>query len=43
MDFFEKMNKKLDEGFKLTNSNCPICNKSIMYDTTQKTLYCIMC
>ena len=43
MDFFEKMNKKLDEGYKLTDTNCPQCNKSIMYDPKEKTLYCIGC
>ena len=25
MNYFEKLNKKLDEGWKLTNTNCPIC------------------
>ena len=25
-DIFRKINAKLDEGWKLTNANCPICN-----------------
>ena len=26
MSIFKKINEKLDEGWKLTNVNCPICN-----------------
>ncbi|EWS72413.1 sjogren'S syndrome/scleroderma autoantigen 1 protein (macronuclear) [Tetrahymena thermophila SB210] len=43
MSFFSQLNKKLDEGWKLTDSNCPICNFSIIYNPKDKSLFCIKC
>lgn len=37
------MNKKLDEGWKLTDSNCPICRSSILYNPKDKSLFCLKC
>jgi hypothetical protein len=41
MEFFSKLNKKLDEGYKLTNTNCPICNRSIIYHIEKKEFWCV--
>ncbi|KAL4430258.1 hypothetical protein ABPG74_014817 [Tetrahymena malaccensis] len=43
MNFFTLLNKKLDEGWKLTDSNCPICKSSIVYNPKDKSLFCIKC
>lgn len=43
MDFFEKLNKKLDEGYKLTDYACPLCKKSVVLNPSDKTLFCIGC
>ncbi|KAL4462136.1 hypothetical protein ABPG72_010452 [Tetrahymena utriculariae] len=43
MNFFNLLNKRLDEGWKLTDSNCPICKSSIIYNPKDKSLFCIKC
>jgi uncharacterized Zn finger protein (UPF0148 family) len=40
---FQKINAKLDEGWKLTNASCPICNTSILGKHDSKDLYCVKC
>lgn len=40
---FQKINKKLDEGWKLTNVNCPICQTTIVGHPTSKQFYCVKC
>ncbi len=37
------MNKKLDDGWKLTTTNCPICNFSVIYNPKDKSMFCIKC
>lgn len=41
--FFSKLNTKLDAGYKLTNSDCPICKKTILYNPADKSLFCVEC
>ena len=43
MDFFEKINKKLDEGYQLTNSNCENCKFTILFEPVKNELYCTNC
>ena len=43
MNFFRKQNKALDDGYKYTDSNCPMCKNVIFYDPKTKGLFCIFC
>lgn len=43
MNFFTALNVKLEEGWKLTDSNCPVCRASIIYNPLDKSLFCIKC
>lgn len=40
---FAKMNKKLEEGWKLTDADCPICKTTIVGNPTTKEMYCVSC
>lgn len=37
------MNKKLEQGWKLTDADCPICKTTILCNTTTKEMYCVSC
>jgi len=41
--YFAKLNKMLDEGWTMSNINCPDCNGSIMYSTQLETAQCVKC
>lgn len=43
LSIFKKISQKLDEGWKLTNVNCPICNTSIIGQLNPKQFYCVKC
>jgi len=40
---FQKINAKLDEGWKLSNISCPVCNTIILGNPTSKQFYCFKC
>ena len=42
MNQFSRMNKKLDEGWKLTTLNCD-CKTSFLIKVETKELYCPRC
>lgn len=37
------MNAKLDEGWKLTDYSCPVCNFSALVDSTLLSFFCCKC
>jgi len=43
MSYFAKINKLLDEGWVMSNLNCPDCKGTILYNTTQKNAICCKC
>jgi uncharacterized Zn finger protein (UPF0148 family) len=43
MEFFEAMNKKLDEGWKMTDGSCEKCNSLVMYNPVNNTYNCLKC
>jgi len=40
---FQKINAKLDEGWKLSNISCPVCSTVILGNPTSKQFYCFKC
>jgi uncharacterized Zn finger protein (UPF0148 family) len=43
MEMFEIMNKKLDEGWKLSDGKCPECSSIIMFVPKDSTFFCLKC
>lgn len=43
MDFFKKINEKLDLGWKYTDCDCPTCKKQVLYNPEDDTFHCIQC
>ena len=43
MEYFSKLNKKLDDGFKLTDVSCPTCKKTALFNPLDSTFQCISC
>lgn len=43
MDFFKKLNEKLDLGWKYTDCECPSCKKQALYNPEASTFHCINC
>jgi len=43
MNYFAKINKLLDDGWVMSNINCPDCKGTILYSTTEKTAKCVKC
>jgi uncharacterized Zn finger protein (UPF0148 family) len=43
MSYFAKINKLLDEGWVMSNLNCPDCKGTILYNTTEKSAICCKC
>ena len=42
-EYFVKMNQRLDEGWKLTDTNCPFCSASVMISPSLKDFFCCKC
>ena len=43
MDYFTKINAKLDIGWKYSDCSCPSCQKAALYNPETKTFHCISC
>lgn len=43
MELFETMNRKLEEGWKLTDGNCPECKSIVMFDPKTSGFMCLKC
>lgn len=43
MEYFNRINKFLEQGMKLTNSQCEQCKKMILFDSSTETLFCAHC
>lgn len=43
MDYFKKLNEKLDLGWKYTDCSCPTCSKQALFDPSTDTFQCIHC
>lgn len=43
MDFFKKLNEKLDLGWKYTDCECPSCKKQALYNPESQAFHCINC
>jgi len=43
MDYFKKINEKLDIGWKYTDCECPSCKKQAFFNPKDETFHCISC
>ena len=43
MDFFTKLNEKLDLGWKLADCECPHCKKQALFNPETDTFHCVKC
>jgi uncharacterized Zn finger protein (UPF0148 family) len=43
MDYFRKLTEYMDNGYKMTDTDCPICEKSIVYSADNKEFFCVNC
>lgn len=43
MEFFSKVNAKLDQGWKYSDCECPECKKPAMFNTKAETFHCLQC
>lgn len=43
MDYFERLNKKMDAGWKLTDKYCSKCQVAYLVDPEQTKLLCAHC
>ena len=41
--YFKNVNAKLDQGWKMTDFDCPECKFSCMCDGAQQKFYCCKC
>lgn len=42
MEMFEEMNRKLDLGWKMTDSSCEECKSVVMFNPHNNTLVCLL-
>ena len=43
MEYFTKLNAKLDLGWKITDASCEQCKKTLVYNPTKNEFFCVMC
>jgi len=43
LEILSRINKKLDEGWKMSDQSCPICHTIIMGNPATKEFYCVKC
>lgn len=43
MEYFSKLNQKLDQGFKLTDVSCQNCKKTALFNPADSTFQCVNC
>ena len=43
MNIFAEINKKLDEGFKMTDASCSKCKNSVLASPNLEEFYCVGC